>query len=321
MSAHRIEQRAVAGYDAFALCSDAVGGIEAAFVPGAGMVGCSMRHRGAELLGQRKGLEHYVEARSTMGIPLLHPFANRVSEDHFRVAGDEIDLGKAPDRLDRDPNGLAIHGLLAGISGWEITASEAGSDGARLAARFDFAAHEELVAAFPFPHVVTLDVRLDRAELSVGTEVEATGDVAVPISFGFHPYLHLPDAPRGEWEIEAPVSEHLVLDERSIPTGERRTEPIEPGALGKRTFDDAYAGVEDGTVFRVAGGGRRLEVEFTEGFPIAVLYAPDDDDVICFEPMTAPTNALVDGPPELRFVQPGERHAATWRLRIVATQP
>jgi aldose 1-epimerase len=318
MSAHRIERRTMDGYEAVALSSDAAGGIEATFVPGAGMVGCSLTHRGAELLGQRRGLEHYVKARSTMGIPFLHPFANRVSEDHFRVAGAEVDLGKAPDRLDRDPNGLAIHGLLAGISGWEVTASEARTDGASLAARFDFAARQELLAAFPFPHVVVLDVRLDGAELTIATEVEATGDVAVPISFGFHPYLHLPDAPRREWEIDAPVEQHLVLDERSLPTGERRTQPIEPGALGDRTFDDAYAGVQAGAVFSVAGGGRRLEVEFTEGFPIAVVYAPDDDDVICFEPMTAPTNALVDGAPELRFVQPGQRGATMWRLRVAS---
>jgi aldose 1-epimerase len=318
VSAHRIEQRPVGDYEAIVLCSDAIGGIEATFIPGAGMVGRSLTHRGAELLGQRQGLAHYVEARSTMGTPLLHPFANRVSEDRFRVGDREVDLGKAPDRVDRDPNGLAIHGLLAGISGWEIAASEAGADGARLASRFDFAAHEELLAAFPFPHVATLDVRLDGAELSIATEVEATGDVAVPISFGFHPYLHLPDAPRDEWEIEAPVTDHLVLDERSIPTGERRAAPIETGALGERTFDDVYAGIEAGSVFSVTGGGRRLEVEFTEGFPIAVVYAPDDDDVICFEPMTAPTNALVDAPPELRFVQPGQRDTTTWRVRVAS---
>jgi galactose mutarotase-like enzyme len=315
---HRVEPRSIAGYEAVALCSDALGGIDATFVTGAGMVGCSLTHRGDELLGQRGGLEHYVNARSTMGIPFLHPYANRLSEDHFRVGDDDVDLAKAPDRVARDPNGLAIHGLLAGISGWELTASEADGDGARLAGRFDFGARDELIAAFPFPHLVTLEFRLAGAELSIATEVEATGDVAVPISFGFHPYLHLPGAPRSAWQIDAPVSEHLALDDRSLPTGERVREGIEAGPLGERTFDDVYAGVADGTVFSVAGGGRRLEVEFAEGFPIAVVYAPDDDDVICFEPMTAPTNALVDGAPELRFVDPGERFAATWRLRLVA---
>ncbi len=282
------------------------------------MVGCSLTHRGDELLGQRQGLEHYVEARSTMGIPFLHPFANRVAEDRFRVGDREVDLAHAADRLDRDPNGLAMHGLLAGISGWEVTASETGAEKARLRARFDFAADAELIAAFPFPHVVTLEYRLAGAQLSIVTEVEPTGDAAVPISFGFHPYLRLPGVARDRWEIEAPVEQHLLLDERSIPTGERRAESIEPGPLGGRTFDDVYANVADGSVFSVAGRDRRLEVEFTEAFPIAVVYAPRDDDVICFEPMTAPTNALVVGAPELHLVQRGQRRRTEWRLRVAA---
>ena len=35
------------------------GELEAAFAPEAGLVGCSLTHRGEELLAQRKGLEHY----------------------------------------------------------------------------------------------------------------------------------------------------------------------------------------------------------------------------------------------------------------------
>src|SRR5262249_36072044 len=111
--AHEIEHRQIAGREAIVLRSDAAGGIEAAFVPRAGMVGCSLRHRGEELLGQRGGLDHYVEARSTMGIPFLHPYANRLGSDSFELDGADVDLDEAPDRVARDPNGLAIHGLLA----------------------------------------------------------------------------------------------------------------------------------------------------------------------------------------------------------------
>jgi aldose 1-epimerase len=67
-----IEVRELEGFEALTLGSDA-GELEATFVPGAGMVGCSLRHRGEELLGQRGGLPRYVADRSTMGIPPLHP--------------------------------------------------------------------------------------------------------------------------------------------------------------------------------------------------------------------------------------------------------
>jgi hypothetical protein len=48
--------QSIDGLEALTLSSEALGGIEAAFVPGAGMVGCSLRHRDQELLGQRGGL-------------------------------------------------------------------------------------------------------------------------------------------------------------------------------------------------------------------------------------------------------------------------
>ena len=53
--------------------------LEATFVPGAGMLCCSLRHRGEELLAQNAGLAAYAERGKTMGIPLLYPWANRLA--------------------------------------------------------------------------------------------------------------------------------------------------------------------------------------------------------------------------------------------------
>jgi galactose mutarotase-like enzyme len=319
VSDHSIRADTRDGFTTEVLGSTAAGGIEASFVASAGMVGCSLRHRGEELLGQRRGLAYYAEKRSTMGIPLLHPWANRVSETRFELLGRVVDLERAGAVLYRDPNGLPMHGLLAAAPEWEITTRSADGNGALLRARYDFAARADRIAAFPFPHVVEMEVALREATLRIATTVTATSDATVPVAFGYHPYLRLPAVPRAEWLIEAPVREHLVLDERSLPTGEREPADVTSGALGNRTFDDLYAGVQDGAVFSLAGGGRRLEVEFESGYPVAVIFAPDADDVICFEPMTAPTNALVTGAPELRVVEPGLSFTAAFAVHVKAT--
>ena len=319
MSGHSLRTDARDGFEAEVLSSDALGGIEAWFVPSAGMVSCSLLHRGEELLGQRRGLAYYAEKHSTMGIPLLHPWANRISETQFELLGRQVDVDRARDVLYHDPNGLPMHGLLAGAREWEVVERDAGADGAPLHARFDFAAREDLIAAFPFPHTIEIAATLHDATLRMETIVTATGDAPVPIAFGYHPYLRLPGVPRAEWSIEAPVGEQLVLDDRSLPTGERQPSHVASGPLGGRTFDDLYAGVADGAVFSVEGGNRRVEVEFERGYPVAVLFAPDADDVICFEPMTAPTNALVTGAPELRVVEPGARFTATFAIHVNET--
>src|SRR6478735_8077344 len=96
---------------AFTTLTLASGDLEATFVPDAGMVGCSLRHRGEELLGQRGGLAAYVAERKTMGIPLLHPWANRLSSRRFRVAGREVAIDPERTPLRLDEGGLPMHGL------------------------------------------------------------------------------------------------------------------------------------------------------------------------------------------------------------------
>jgi aldose 1-epimerase len=312
-----VDQRTVEGLSALTLSTPEAGGIEVAFVPEAGMVGCSLRHRGDELLGQRGGLGAYVAERGTMGIPLLHPWANRLASERFTVAGREVVLDSASPPVSRDPNGLPIHGLLSAAAGWQVERHEPLGEGGLLVASFDFGAHEQLMPAFPFDQRLIVEARLAATTLTVVTSVRASGDVQVPISFGYHPYFTLPGVDRAEWEIAIPVDERLVLDERMLPTGEREPVDVEEGPLGSRTFDDAYVAPSGGAPFVVAGGGRRIEVTFDRGYPYAQVYAPADDDVIALEPMTAPTNALVTGGPDLPLLAPAEKYTATFSITII----
>ena len=121
------------------------------------------------------------------------------------------------------------------------------------------------VDAFPFDHRVEVAAELD-GRLTLTTTVTAIGDRPVPIAFGHHPYLQLPGVPRAEWEITLPVGEHIVVDDRLVPTGEREPAGDLDGPLGTRTFDDGYTLAADAGTFVLAGGGRRIEVAFERGY-------------------------------------------------------
>ena len=289
--------------------------IEAAFAPGVGMVGCSLRHRSDELLGQRGGLAKYADSGSSMGIPLLHPWANRLDGLRYAAAEHEVTLDPEAMPVRLDANGLPIHGLATASPHWELEDAEAGERGARLAARLDWSAHDELMAGFPYPHVLEVEVTLAGSTLTVETVLRAGPDGPVPVAFGYHPYLTLPGAPRGDWELALPLRRRARLDERGIPTGE--TEPFtddrEP--LGERTFDDLFVELCHPPEFLMRGGGRCLEVRFEQGYPVAQVYAPEGEDFICFEPMTAPTNALVTGQ-GLRVVEPRGTYIARFSISV-----
>jgi galactose mutarotase-like enzyme len=311
-----VGERSEEGFAALTLEADARGGLVAVFVPEAGMICCSLRHRGEELLGQRAGLRAYVDHYSTMGIPFLHPWANRLGADRFEVGGREVDLTLPDLPLKRDGAGLPIHGLLSAAPGWRVERHLELDGGGMLAASFDFGAYPHLLEAFPFPHLVEIEATLVEGALEIATTLTATGEVPVPIAFGFHPYLSLPGVPRAEWILDAPVRERLVLDDRGLPTGEREATAIEPGPLGARTYDDAFLAPSPGTAFSLSGPGRRLELRMDSGYPYTQIFAPDDTDAVAIEPMTAPADALRAGGPELTFVPPGESFGAAFSIQV-----
>lgn len=312
-----VGERTEEGFAALTLESNARGGLEAIFVPEAGMICCSLKHRGEELLGRRDGLRAYVERYTTMGIPFLHPWANRLGGDRFELAGRQVDLTLPDLPLKRDGAGLPMHGLLSAAPGWRVERHAELDSGGALAASFDFGAYPHLLEAFPFPHLVEIEATLVEGSLEIQTSVTATGAVAVPVSFGFHPYLALPGVPRAEWVLEAPVHERVVLDERGLPTGGREPVAIETGPLAGRTYDDAFLAPSPGTAFALAGPDRRIELRMDSGYPFTQIFAPPGLDAVAIEPMTAPTNALLTAGPDLTFVPPGETFAASFSISVL----
>ncbi len=305
---HRVERIELAERIAYVLEGD--DGFRATVVPDLGMLCWSLQHDGVELLGQPHGLEEFARHWATTGIPLLHPWANRLAGDRL-VGADRPTIDPASPLVPIDANGLPIHGLNLADAGWVVsTRSDGGSAGVK--GHLSFQARE-LLAAFPFPHELTISATVTGRRLSVTTEVAATSDRSVPVSFGWHPYFRLAGVPRRQWQVSLPVRRRARLDGRMIPTG--RDMPVEPfdGTLGSRAFDDLFTELEPDPVFVLEGGGRRIEVAMGDGYSMAQVYAPIERDVVAFEPMTAPGNALVSGD-GLRWVAPGERFTAAFAV-------
>ena len=310
MSDPAVRMGAAGGEPALTL---AAGELEATFLPGLGLLGTSLRHRGQELLALPGGIEGYRDGHVT-GLPLLAPWANRLPGWRYRAAGVEVDLEGLD--LHTDPAGLPIHGTMTAQGGWRLERLTAEADRAVLEAAFDYGARPELLAAFPFPHRLTVTATLQGASLAVTTALAATGDRPVPVAFGWHPYLQLPGAPRSAWRLLLPRRTHLELDDRGLPTGKSADEPAESDPVGERTYDDLYA-LEDDPAERRLGleaAGRRLVVAYGDGYDHAQVFAPPEAEIVCLEPMTAPTAALAAGTTPL--VAPGDSFTARFTITV-----
>jgi galactose mutarotase-like enzyme len=92
----------------------------------------------------------------------------------------------------------------------------------------------------------------------------------------------------------------------------------EHGMVGAslRHRGDELHGARD---FVLRGAGRELRVAFDTGdYPVGHVWAPEAEAFVAWEPMTAPTNALVSGR-GLRHVAPGDSFAATFTVNVSAT--
>jgi len=283
------------------------GELEATLVPELNLLGTSLRLGGEEFLALPGGVAGYRRGHTT-GLPLLAPWANRLSGLAYRSGRVRVDLSGLT--LHTDDSGLPIHGTLSARDAWTIAEVSALRGVARLDASLDY--DGELLAAFPFRHRLDVTVLLDGRGVLVTTTLRPTGERPVPVSFGYHPYFRLPRGPRSRWRLVLPRRTRLELDPRGIPTGRRTTVTAEAEAIGDRPLDDLFE-LRGGRTFALELDGRRVSVDFEAGYRFAQVFAPAGKRCVALEPMTAPTNALVQG--TCRVVAPGERYTARFRVR------
>jgi aldose 1-epimerase len=303
---------------------DEAAALEATFLPGAGMLCSSLRHHGEELLAQNAGVGAYLQSGKTMGIPLLYPWANRLAAFDYTIGGRTVQVPHDESLVHTDANGLPIHGAIGGRQVWQLTgARELGSSS--LAATLSWSEEQpQLFELFPFRHDLRYEALLQGGHLEISVTVHACGSDAVPLAFGFHPYLS-PGGQRASWQIELPAMRALTLDAQQIPIAPAVESPAQAPAtqtlpaqgfeLDRREFDDGFDSLDTPAHFNATGADRRIEVTFLEGYPCAQVFAPASGQFICFEPMTAPANALRSGR-GLRLLAPGKSFVAKFVVAV-----
>jgi aldose 1-epimerase len=291
------------------------GDLQAEFWPAAGMLCASLRLRGVEILRRVDDLAAARVKGSTAGIPLLYPWANRLSRLHYRAAGRDVSLDPSSPLLHFDDHKLPMHGVPWGQLQWTVLSSRTDS----LTAHLDWLSRE-LLEIFPFPHRVEMSVRLTALDLEIRTTVFADSGSPVPISFGFHPYFGLPKIPRSEWTLHAPAMRKLSLGAQGIPTGAETPSAPVAAPLASTSYDDGFALSAGHAAFSIAANGYSIAIDFKSGFPFAQIFAPQNKDFIAIEPMTAKTNALCSGE-GLRVIAPGEHFTASFRIAVIGDRP
>lgn len=249
------------------------------------------RHAGVELLAPD-------------GAPLMAPWLGRLSSDVVVISGRQVDLGADPS-VERDDRGRPLHGIADPSVDWVVSGSD--DDRVALGAVFDAR------ASFPAAHRLDVVVRCHTDGVTVTTTLTATGEVPVPVAFGWHPYLAAPTSPV---EVYLPFRiRHRLVD--VLPVG--TSDDVPPAWLRDPVMDDHWtAAVGDVARVRSAGGpgqaASEVRVAFDAGFGWAMTWVPGSDvGFVCVEPMAGPLDPFTDGAPT-PVVDPGSSWTAGFTL-------
>ncbi len=275
--------------------TDSTRHVEVSIVPSIGNMAYSMKVNGHEILHiPAKSLAELQAKPGLGGVPFLAPWANRIDGMAYWANGKKYALNADLGNLRLDPNGLPIHGLLSFSPFWTIEVREADAASARVTSRLEFWKYPDLMAQFPFAHTIEMTYRLHDGVLDVETSLRNLSTDAMPVAIGFHPYFQLDDAPRDEWTAHIAAKSHLVLNEKLTPTGEKKPMDLaDPFPLKGNRLDDGFVDLDPGRPeFWVRGRKQQISVIYGPKFTVAVAYAPPGQNFICFEPMSAVTNAF-----------------------------
>lgn len=264
-------------------------GLRATFVPAVGMTCCSLRHNGEELLGLNLGLATYAHRGTSMGISIMHPWADRLSGWTYTACGQTIHLPISP-RLHTDGSGLPVNGVQSCGRDWTVAAAGGRTTNAWLDATLPFDENPRQLEIFPFPHQLHMRAEVSADVLSIATLLEATGGIPVPVCYAIRLYLRREQAPRQSTMV-LPARRRLATDELALPTSATEPRPMNAFTLGADEIQELFQ-LQDDRRITIATDARRLTVEPLDGFALAEVRSLRSEPHVMLETLTAAPDAL-----------------------------
>ncbi len=230
----------------------------------------------------------------------LVPYANRIAQGRFTHDGE---LHQLPLNFGDHPH--SIHGL-----GWQRAwqVAEASTDRARIVQ------HHAGMAGWPWPYAAEQIIALTPDMLSLTLRVTNSGDSAMPLGLGFHPYFAADAATRlcfnakNLW-----LSSPDMLPERSAPADHFGDWTSARPVAGDRLIDNVYEGW-DGTAHILHGDDMHLTLQ-AERADWLHLYRPPGASFFCVEPVTHRPDAI-NAPGGMALLEPGQSRSLAMRITV-----
>jgi aldose 1-epimerase len=249
------------------------------------------------------------------GSAVLFPFPGRIREGKFSF--DNVDY-RLP--LNETSLGNALHGCVSTRAWARLDSTANEREGAALTYRIGTDEQPKLLAEYPFPFCLTMEIRLKAGRLHYAFTAENIGERPMPVGLGLHPYFPLPLGDAGSsddceiwvmapyyWEQEGYVPKGGALPvEQSVDLRRPRSlRGLASVGIGgpDRMVNLVHSQFGDKTAPRPSSHGvswgvrnpranRQVVVEADAAFPASVTFVPSTRDRVSFEPHSCLPNAF-----------------------------
>jgi aldose 1-epimerase len=235
---------------------------------------------------------------------LLTPWVNRVRNGNYSFEGRNYQLPI------NEPNlGNAIHGLLA-RKPFEIIL-----EASKASLTHHYHAEEK---AYPFPFEIKLTYSFS-ADNSFQLQFQAknTGSGNMPFACGWHPYFNLTEGGLADWSIRFDSMSKFLSDSQMIPLREEKDDASAGVDLGKEILDNVFRlKPKDKHITQLYNKQKKESLYIEQSsidFPFLVVFAPENENCVAIEPMSANTDAFNTGD-GLRVLAPGESFTSTVKI-------
>ena len=287
-----------------ALVSVVAGAAQLVLAPGLGGAVVSWRRADEALF--RPPLADALQADSPrdLGSYPLFPYSNRIGGRRFSFAGTTYDL---PDLM----NGWAIHG-----AGWRLPWAAHEADG-KVTLSLDYPGG----ALWPFAFRAEQIFELEEDALTLRCVITNRHGGPAPVGFGQHPYF--PRSPAATLQfaatgVQIPGPDKIPVGHRPVPAAWNHAAGLPIGPLA---LDHCFTGW--GGAARLAYPDRGFAIDITADpiFANAVVFVPQGQDFLAFEPVTNITDGInhMDGPlpPGMFVIAPGAPRRGAIRFAVV----
>lgn len=225
-----------------------------------------------------------LEEGKTCSVMTLFPTPNRTKDLHYSFEG------KTYSTLN---HGVVRH---APFTVSEIRASE---NGGVIRAYLDFHSKIEQnvvkeLSYFPFDCRLSIEIELDRNNLTYRYSVENKGEKIFPYGIAIHPFFET----NGENpSITVHANHRMGMDENKIPTGELievkdAYDLRHPQKVNSLSLDDVYTSIYQQPVAEINYEDKVIHLSTSDEFKKVVVYTPNEPQFFCIENQTCSTDAI-----------------------------